>query len=335
MAGTDRVLLIGLGVTALGALESLATRVSLVGVVREAGEAGMQPDPVALRARQLRIPIYEDASPAAIGALVSRIAPDCVVVSSYNRILSAELLARSRFVNVHYSALPRYRGRANVNWAVINDEPATAITIHVMSPGLDAGNILFQRAIQIGPRDTVGALYRQLNELQQEHLGRAVVDHLRGATGFEQNEAEASYGCTRLPEDGQLDWSAPTRRLDCMVRGLSDPFPGAWTYLNSQQLTVWSAEPVENAPAYVGRVPGRVVGRSTAAGSVDVLTGDGVLRLHQVQLEGEDRVPAANVIRSVRTTLGLRTHELLARIACLERQLNELARFRPTTKNDR
>jgi methionyl-tRNA formyltransferase len=250
--------------------------------------------------------------------------PDCVVVSSYDRILPARLLALCRFVNVHYAPLPRYRGRANVNWAVINSEPETAITIHVIAPGLDAGNVLYQQRVPIGPDDTVGDLYEKLNEVQRQVLGETVERHLDGYEGEPQDEAAATYGCTRVPEDGEIDWSAPTREIYALVRGLSAPYPGAHTYLGGRRLAVLRASVLDDAPRYVGRVPGRVVGRSRGQGHVDVLTGDGVLRIHDVAVGGSGAGPAADAIASTKQTLGLRTADLLARIVALESRLERL-----------
>ncbi len=318
---SQRVLLIGMGPTTLSALDSLAEGFAVLGVVR----APAPTDEVAARAAALGVPLFADVSPAGVAALVDGLRPDCTVISSYDRILGPELLARGPFVNVHYSPLPRYRGRANVNWAIINGEAAAAISIHTVAPGLDAGNLLFQEQVPIGPRDSVTDLYGRLNALQRTHLGPTVARHLAGYAGEPQDEAAATYGCARLPADGLIDWSAPTARVDALVRALAAPFPGAFTYLDGRRLAVTRAEPVEGGPPYVGRVPGRVVGRDRRAGSADVLTGDGVLRLFVVRPEGGAEQPAATLITSTKQTLGLRPDELLGRIERLERQVAQLA----------
>ena len=120
------VLLIGRGPTAYSALESILEKFTVVGVVRRPRDVD---DPVVALARKTDIPVFPDESPSGIDAVVSRLTPDAVVVSSYHRLLPAALLARCPFVNVHYAPLPRYRGVATVNWALINEEPCTAITI--------------------------------------------------------------------------------------------------------------------------------------------------------------------------------------------------------------
>lgn len=316
------VVLIGLGPTAFSALESLASAFQVRAVVRNAAD-GMD-DPVARRALEIGAELITDTSPACIEVTLDRLQPDCVVVSSYNRILKPGLLSRCPFVNVHYSPLPRYRGRANVNWALINGEQHAAITVHTIVPGLDAGNILYQQLIPIQPRDTVSDLYERLNAAQAAHLANAVGHLLAGDNGETQDEAGATYGCTRVPEDGEINWSASTQTIDRLVRALTPPFPGAYTFLGGRQLVIWKAAPVANPPVYEGRVPGRLVARSARNGTVDILTGDGVLRLYEVQLPGEARVNAAAVLGSTQTTLGMRTLELLRRIEALEKQVADL-----------
>src|SRR5262249_11448101 len=151
---------------ALSALESLAGSFHVVGLMRDLAP-GVD-DEVARLAVSLDVPVHPVPSVTAIESLVDGLTPDCVVGSSYNRVLPARLVAKPRFVNVHYALLPRYRGRANVNWAIINGEKQTGVSIHVLEPGLDAGNILFQQAVDIGPADTVTTLYEKLNAIQRE-----------------------------------------------------------------------------------------------------------------------------------------------------------------------
>lgn len=318
------VLLIGMGTTTLSALKSLMLKCNVQGVVRNVDTESSSDDLVVSLAQKASIPIFTDISQKEIKSLILKFQPDCVVVSSYNQILPPSLIELSTFINVHYSPLPHYRGRANVNWAIINDEPCAAITIHRISPELDEGNILFQQLIPIRFDDKVTDIYDRLNEIQGQNLGEIVLKALYGYAGVPQNNAEATYCCTRLPEDGEINWSASTRSIDCFIRALISPFPGAYTYFQGQKLLVWQAKSVDTPPVYVGRIPGRVVGRSKSEGYVDVLTGDGLLRILEVQLAGGEKTAAANVIKSVKSTFGLQISDLLNRIQILEQQIIKL-----------
>jgi methionyl-tRNA formyltransferase len=294
-----------------------------MGIVRHAYSPAGESDEVVECARALKVPVFPDVSTESVERVIMATRPDCVVVSSYNRILHARTLKRCKFVNVHYAPLPKYRGRANVNWAIINGEAETAITIHVIAPTLDSGNILFQKRVPIGPDDTVADLYKLLNEIQREVLGETVARYIAGYEGEPQDETAATYGCGRVPSDGEIDWSHTTRRIYALVRALSPPYEAAHTYVDGRRISIIRASPLEGAPRYVGRIPGRVIGRSRLDGHVDVLTGDGVLRIHEIT--ADDAIsPASAFIESTRQTLGLRTADLLAKIKALEAQLSRL-----------
>jgi methionyl-tRNA formyltransferase len=247
---------------------------------------------------------------SAFASLSQRFRVDGVVVSSYDRILPADLVGSRPFVNVHYAPLPAYRGRAVVNWAFINGESHAAISVHSLEPMLDAGGILVQRRVEIGDRDTVTDLYARLNAIQQEVLADAVARRLDGDRGLEQNEAHATYACTRGPADGEIDWTAATSVIDRLVRALTPPFPGAFTWLGLDRIVICSAEP-RDGPTYVGRVPGRVAFVDRANGFVDILTGDGVLRVHSVHRSQGPEVAAASVFTSVSQTAGISTSILM------------------------
>jgi methionyl-tRNA formyltransferase len=320
-----RILLLGMGPTAFSALESLARQFQVVGIVRQVQTGAEADDIVARRALELSVPIISDVSLGGVQRAIEESQPHCTVVSSYDRILGTSILDQGKFVNVHYAALPKYRGRANVNWAIINGEPETAISIHAIAPGLDNGNILFQRTIAIGPDDTAADIYGTLNEIQRKVLGETVARYLDGFPGVPQDESESSYGCSRVPADGEIDWSKTTDQIYALIRALSPPYPGAHSYLEARRVTIAHASPVLDGRHYAGRVLGRVVGRSKAGGYVDILTGDGTLRIHEV-IMGEDgeTIPASAVITSTRQTLGLRNSDLLLRIEELEKRLSAL-----------
>lgn len=298
MRNRPGVVLVGEGITSFSALESLLLDCEVVGLVR----SGAAQDPTVAHARKHGVAVFRDASLAGLRAVVAELQPDAVVVSSYNRIVPAAMLEQRPWINVHYAPLPRYRGRATVNWAVINGEASTAITIHTMVPELDAGNILFQQPVAIGARDTVTGLYARLNDIQHRHLGATVLKRLAGDTGRVQNAADASYACTRLPDDGEIDWSGPADSADRLVRALTDPFPGAFTWLDGRKLHIHSTE-LPQQPRYDGSIPGRVIARDKATGTVDVLAGQGIVRLVTVSLDGTTG-PASDFISSTRTTLG-------------------------------
>lgn len=324
MKGQPRVFLIGYGPTTETALRSLMVCVNVVGVLRETTDPS---DPVVLAAQRGSIPVFT-ALPGELGYLLAETQTEYVVISSYNRIIGSDLLKSYPFINVHYAPLPAYRGRAPVNWAIINGEPETAITIHLVDTGLDSGNILYQEKIPISNKDNVTDLYQRLNIIQEQQLGQAVLKATAGYRGSLQKHTSATYGCARLPDDGEIEWGDSAVKIDRLIRALTPPFPGAFTYFSGQRVTIWRAEPVRDLEIYVGRVPGRIIRVSREERWIDVLAGEGALRIYEVEVEGEGLRMAADLFRSTRATLGLRTTdlhglltELSARISRLEKEL--------------
>ena len=316
----QRVILIAEGATGVSALEALAPEFEVCAVFRSNRDRQC---PIAEMTARLGIPLLADTHPQSIHSAIVQLAPDAVVISSYNRIIPPETLRLCPFINVHYAALPAYRGRASVNWAILNRESHTAITIHRIDAGLDSGNILFQRLVPIASDSTATTIYDELNAIQKQELAAAVRRFLAGYGGEEQ-PGPATYGCTRLPEDGEIDWSASTLDIDARVRALAFPFPGAHTYLSLRRIVVLRAAIVADAPAFRGRVPGRVTRICFESGSVQVLTGDGVLEIQEISTGEGDRLPAATLIRSTRQTLGLTKQALLQRLCELEMRIAQL-----------
>ena len=209
-----RVLLVGLGATSLSALDGLAASFDVCALIRDGHDATTE------RARELGVRVVSDVTVGGVRAAVAELEPDAVVVSSFNRILDAELVSRCPFINVHYAPLPRGRGRATVNWAIINGDETAAISIHHLVPGLDAGGILFQQTVPIGPDSTVATLYDELNDLQRQHIAAATAAAIAGDPGVEQDELQATYLC----------YPRPGRRRGRLVGGdHRDPPAGAST----------------------------------------------------------------------------------------------------------
>jgi methionyl-tRNA formyltransferase len=238
--------------------------------------------------------------------ILEALRPELILVIGWRTLIPMSVLRAPTLgcLGAHDSLLPHGRGFAPTNWAIITGAERGGVTLFHMSESVDAGDIVDQRVIPIGPRTTAAELYEDVSlatlELVFEHLPALKTGT---APRTAQDQECATYFCARRPEDGLIDWSASTETIDRLVRGLGHPYPGARTTLADTELLVWEAEPVKPTPPYVGRVPGRPVSFGTD-GSVDVLTGDGVLRLRRVQVSGSNPVPPTRVIASIRATLG-------------------------------
>ena len=210
-------------------------------------------------------------------------------------------------LGVHDSLLPRLRGFAPSNWALLRGDHEHGATLFRMTAGIDEGNILGQKRFEITDGSSLPAIQDQIRDasatLFEEFLDRAKIGTV---TSRPQNHALASYACARNPEDGAIDWSHPTDQIVRLVRALTAPGPGAYTYNNCQTVRILAVSAVKEPPRYEGRIPGRVIAVDKKDGTVQVLTGDGVIRIDEVQVEGEPPRPAASLIGSVRAYLGMR-----------------------------
>lgn len=286
--------------------------------------------------RDYDVPVYQtrwmkDRDYAAL--IAAEVRPDVTFVVGCRILLPRTIyeLPRLGTLAVHDSLLPRYRGFAPLNWAIINGEPEAGVTLFQLSEAMDAGDIVAQVSVPIGPDDDAPAVYERICKETVSLVIDACTAIERGTLSSSvQNERMASYSCSRSPADGWIDWSSPTRAIHDLIRALAAPYPGAYTSLANQTISIWRAAPVVNPPAYVGRTPGRVTAVSGDGAYVDVLTGDGVLRIFEVQRNGESRMPAGRVIKSVRTTLGASAAALLQRISVLEEQVEQLMQGQST-----
>ena len=170
--------------------------------------------------------------------------PDVIFSFYYRQMLSEELLnlAPKGSFNLHGSLLPRYRGRAPVNWAIINGETETGVTLHKMVKRPDAGDIVGQLAVPISNEDTAADLHHKMTGAARKLLDELLPRLKNGSATFTpQNEAEASYFHGRKPADGKIDWTRPAREIYNLIRAVTRPFPGAFTWSGQRKLTIWSA----------------------------------------------------------------------------------------------
>ena len=230
---------------------------------------------------------------AALGA-------DVGVVVAFGQILPRAVLAAPRFgsINVHGSLLPRYRGAAPIQWAIIRGETVTGITTFQMDEGMDTGPILLRAATPIGPGETAGELARRLAPLGAETLLETLA-RLDALTPEPQRHEEATQAPRFKKDDGRLDWTRAAQALVNLVRGCN-PWPGATTGTPGGALTIWRAAAVAGPP---GPAPGTLV---TCDGGLAVATGAGALLPTEVQPENRRAMPWADYLRGARLTPGAR-----------------------------
>lgn len=248
----------------------------------------LQPSPIKEQALQLGLPILQPEKCRSESFLdeLRAFDPDLVVVVAYGQILPKTLLEIPRLgcLNVHASLLPKYRGAAPIQWAILNDEAETGVTIMQMDPGLDTGPILAQEKTPINESDNAQTLHDRLAQIGGRLLLETIPGYVSAAVPPRPQPSEgASYARKITKEDGLLVWEQPARALWNRFRALS-PWPGVFTFFKDGQrvarLKVWSAEIV---PEISGN-PGEVL--FAGPEGIVVATGDAALRLQSVQKEG-------------------------------------------------
>ncbi len=228
--------------------------------------------------------------------LLRSIKADLFVVISYGKILSRNVLAIPKLysINLHGSLLPKYRGAAPINWAIINGEDKTGVTVLKMTEKVDAGDILSSREVDIGINDTAGNLEDALSNAGAGLLLDTINLIEQGEVVFSpQNETESSYAPKLKKSDGLIDWRMSAYRIHNMVRGMM-PRPGAFTYMEEdgikRLLKVWQTSIVLNSEGTSGFEPGRIT--KVSKDGITVQTGNGKLLLKELQIEGGRRVSA-------------------------------------------
>jgi len=228
------------------ALEALLARdEQVVAVVTHADDPseGDWFDSVADVARTHRLPLFTPASPnlPVIVETLRALEPDVILSVWYRRLLGADLLAVPRIaaLNLHGSLLPKYRGRVPVNWAVLKGETETGATLHEMTAKPDAGRIVDQEAVTIGPDDLAVDVFRKVTGAAERVLRRSLPRLLDGSAVLRaQDLARGSYFGGRKPEDGRIDWSRGAREIHNLVRAVAPPYPGAFFDLGGRRLFV-------------------------------------------------------------------------------------------------
>ncbi|CAM3352629.1 methionyl-tRNA formyltransferase [Marinicrinis lubricantis] len=241
---------------------------------------------------------------------IAALEPDLIVTAAYGQILPKALLDLPRLgaINVHASLLPKYRGAAPIQYAIMNGDSVTGVTIMYMEEGLDTGDMISKVEIPIGREDDAGTMFDVLSHAGAKLLMDTLPGLLSGSLQAEpQNDEEATYAKTIKREDERIDWTRTSNEIYNHVRALS-PWPGAFTTWNGEVFKIWSADDPEKTTAAgddTKSAPGTVL--QAAEGILTVRTGDGALRLKEIQPAGKKRMN----VESFLTGKGIQTGTLL------------------------
>jgi methionyl-tRNA formyltransferase len=223
--------------------------------------------------------------------LLRELAPDLLLSFYYRTMIRQEVLDIPRLgaLNLHGSYLPKYRGRVPVNWAVINGESETGATLHYMVEKPDAGDIVDQEKVAISFTDTALDVFNKVTQAAVTVLSRSLEPLLEGrAQRVPMDLSRGSYFGGRRPADGKIDWRRSALEIYNLIRGVTHPYPGAFTMLNGKKIVIWSAAPAEGEGE-----PGKIVSLAPLL----VGTGSGLLEIRRLQEDEDAELEAASYTR--------------------------------------
>jgi methionyl-tRNA formyltransferase len=302
-----RVLFIGTGEIGVPVLRSLleSEEHELIGVVTQPDkpvgrEQRIEAPPIKAALAGSKVSVFQPKrikSEEAVSELAT-LAPDVIVVMAYGQVLPRAILEISRIacLNLHASLLPRHRGAAPIQAAIVSDDRETGISVMYMDEGLDTGDVMLQTRIEIAPGETGGSLHDRLAEIAPAALEKALAELQSGtAPRIPQDSSGATYAPKLEREHGHIDWSEPAALVERKIRAFN-PWPGAFTILRDEagaerKLKIFRASlvPAESSD------PEKLV----------IAAKDGALRLEEVQLEGKRRMSAAEFRRGYNTPMRL------------------------------
>jgi methionyl-tRNA formyltransferase len=254
------------------------------------------------RAEQAGIPVLRvrNINEPNANAWISSKAPDVLLVVGWTQLLNAELLRVPKFAcfGFHASLLPKYRGRAPINWAIINGETVTGNTMMVLEPNADTGDIVAQRTIPISNEDTCGTVYEKVGQTEVEMLEEVLPLIQKGILPRrKQDDREATVMPKRRPEDGRIDWTRSTREIYDWIRALTAPYPGAFSIVDGKHLWIWSACAGSEIMERDGFAPGDVA--RDPQGWPLIATSDGWIRVLEAQFEGGSKLLGKEAAQSL------------------------------------
>lgn len=297
------------------------------------GRSGvLQMPPVKAAAVAAGIPVYQ---PLKIREpqwleLLKELCPDVIVVVAFGQIIPQAILDLPEYgcINVHASLLPKYRGAAPIQWAVMNGEKESGVTTMRMDAGLDTGDMILRKTVALDKDETGGSLFDKLSGTGAGLLLETLETLENGTACFEKQpkDSPTPYAAMLTKEDGRIDWSMSAHAIECQIRGL-DPWPGAWTRFHGKLLKIWKAEAAEEQPQPVEKQPQIVEEDSFAQAqpqyetqnqdvfgtvcavtktALSVQTGDGILSILELQPEGKKRMPIDAFLRGYPVKTGER-----------------------------
>ncbi len=300
------VIFVGTAPLGVPTLQALAQTHKILAVVtqpdRPAGRGlPLTPPPIKRAALELGLPVYQPEKINHEIEFIKTLQPDVIVVVAFGQFLSQRLLKIPKYgcINLHASLLPKYRGAAPIQWAIINGETVTGLTTFLLNEEMDAGDILLQERVPISDEDTAGTLHDKLAQLGPDLVLRTLEGLEKGTlTPRPQDHSQATFAPKIESALGHIDWTQPARTIFNLIRGLN-PTPGAYTFWEGQRLKLFFGRVV---PSSASAAPGQVI--AVGASGPLVQCGHDALELTEVQPAGKRRMSGRDFVNGYKIRTG-------------------------------
>ena len=272
----------------------------------------MQMTPVKEVAVEAGIPVYQPRrirEPENL-EILRQYQPDVIVVVAFGQIIPKEILELAPYgcINVHASLLPKYRGAAPIQWAVIDGEKESGVTTMKMDEGLDTGDMILKAVVPLEEKETGGSLFDKLSKTGAELLIRTLNCLENGTARFEKQpqESPTAYAAMLTKQMGNIDWTKEAKQIECLIRGLN-PWPSAYTIYHGKTVKIWAADVETDAEGGTAEgsatsFPGTIV--EVTKKTLKVQTGKGILSIKELQLEGKKRMEIDAFLRGFSMDVG-------------------------------
>jgi len=259
----------------------------------------LTPPPIKIIAQNNNIPVHQPNNIKGATVLIKSLKPDLAILIAYGQIIPKEILdvPIHGFINVHGSLLPKYRGAACIQAAILNGDKTTGVTIQKMEIKLDTGPILKQTEIEIEEKEIAETLHDKLSLLSAQILPDTAIEYTAGdITPQQQDDAKASYAPTLKKQDGQIDWNKNAEKINRLIRAMT-PWPSAWTNLDKKQIKIISSLPISSTE----HKPGQTFLHNN---QLAIACGQGALIIEKLQVAGKKAMTAEDFMRGQRNFIG-------------------------------
>lgn len=267
----------------------------------------MQMTPVKEVAMEAGIPVHQPRrirEPENL-EILKQYNPDVIVVVAFGQIIPEKILNLAPYgcINVHGSLLPKYRGAAPIQWAVIDGEKESGVTTMRMDAGLDTGDMILKERIPLEEKETGGSLFDKLSEAGAQLLLKTLRALEDGTATYEKQpeESPTAYAGMLTKQMGLIDWTKPAKEIECLIRGLN-PWPSAYTTYHGKTLKIWAADVGTDAVSGETIIPGTIL--EVTKKTLKIQTGEGVLSIKELQLEGKKRMEVDAFLRGFAVNTG-------------------------------